>query len=104
MMMQWMAKMMHRRQRMMKSGNFASGMLVGAMAGAAAGLMFAPKSGRDIRTDIAAMAGQALGGASEKGKQFGQNMKSTAKKVQSEIQGTANQVKQATGTNNNPPA
>ena len=99
-----MARMMHRRQKMMRPGNFTSGILVGAITGAAAGLMFAPKAGKDFRSDIAQKAEQAFGSASERGRQFGQNMKKTASKVHSEIKDTASQVKQATSAGSNPPA
>mgnify|MGYP000002908314 CR=1 FL=1 len=90
-------------RRMMNGGqnNFVSGMMFGAMAGAVAGLMFAPKAGKDLRMDIVEKAGQALGGASEKTKQFGQNVKKTAQQVQTNIQDTVSQAKNAAS---NPPA
>ena len=107
MMMNWMAQMIHRKQRRMRrmmnggQNNFVSGMMLGAMAGAAAGLMFAPKPGKDLRMDIVEKAGQALGGASEKTRQFGQNVKKTAQQVQSSIQDTVSQATNAAGS---PPA
>lgn len=36
----------------MKQGSFLKGAVFGALAGAAAGLLFAPKSGRETRDDI----------------------------------------------------
>jgi gas vesicle protein len=105
-MMNWMAQMFHKKQRYMrrmKNGSparFVSGMMVGAMAGAAAGLMFAPKAGKDFRTDLAAKVGQSLGGAT----QFGENIKKRAQQVQTNIQDTVNQVKNAASATNNPPA
>lgn len=108
-MIQWMAQMIQRKQRQLRrmrngQGNFLTGMMVGAMAGAAAGLMLAPKPGKDLRMDIAAKAGQALGGATEKTKQFGQNLKKTVQQVQTNIQDTVNQVKNATNPASTPPA
>lgn len=106
-MMNWMAQMIRKRQRQMrrmangKQHNFASGMMLGVMAGAAAGLMFAPKAGKDLRMDIVEKAGQALGGASQKTKQFGQQVKKTAQQIQSNIQDTVSQTSNAV---NNPPA
>ena len=111
MMMNWMAQMIHKRQRQMRrmmnggQNNFVSGMMLGAMAGAVAGLMFAPKPGKDLRMDIVEKAGQALGGATEKTKQFGQSVKKTAQQVQSNIQDTVNQASNAAGKSPaNPPA
>ena len=107
MMMNWMAQMIHKRQRemrrMMNGGqnNFISGMMLGVMAGAAAGLMFAPKAGKDLRTDLMDKAGQALGGATQKTAQFGEKVKQTAQQVQTNIQDTVSQAKNAAS---NPPA
>lgn len=107
MLMNWMAQMIHRKQRQMRrmmygsQNNFVSGMLIGAMAGAAAGLMLAPKAGKDLRMEVVEKAGQALGCATEKTKQFGQNVKKTAQQVQNNIQETVSQAKSAAS---NPPS
>lgn len=110
MMMNWMARMVHKRQRQMKRwkngspARFVSGMMVGAMAGAAAGLIFAPKAGKDFRMGLATKVGQSLGGATQKTAQFGENIKDKAQQVQTNIQDTVNQVKNAASATNNPPA
>jgi gas vesicle protein len=43
---------------MQKIGNFLLGLLVGALAGAVLGLLFAPSSGEELRQDIQTRADQ----------------------------------------------
>ena len=35
-----------------KTGRFATGLIIGSLAGAAAGMMFAPRPGREIRDSV----------------------------------------------------
>jgi len=100
-MMDWMTHMIHKKQRQLRrrycnQGNLAWGILIGAAAGAAAGLLLAPKSGKELRADLVDKAGQALEGATEKTAEVGEKVKTTAKKVQTNIQDTVDHVKKAT--------
>ena len=44
-----------------KTGRFVTGMVVGSLTGAAAGLLFAPRSGRETRDVVKHKTGHCLG-------------------------------------------
>lgn len=48
-----------------KGGNFIKGVLIGGLVGAVLGILFAPKSGRETREDLADMADELLTKARE---------------------------------------
>ncbi len=44
-----------------KTGRFATGLIIGSLAGAAAGMMFAPRTGRDTRNSVRRQTGHYVG-------------------------------------------
>ncbi len=44
-----------------KTGRFATGLIIGSLAGAAAGMMFAPRTGREIRDSVRRQTGHYVG-------------------------------------------
>jgi len=54
----------------MRSGEFISGVLVGALIGAAVGLLFAPEAGEETRERIKERAGDFKDRAREKGSEW----------------------------------
>jgi gas vesicle protein len=51
---------------MSKRGDFVSGLIVGGLLGAVIGILYAPKSGKETREDIARKADEILAKAKEK--------------------------------------
>jgi len=44
-----------------KTGRFATGLIIGSLAGAAAGMMFAPSTGRETRESVRYQTGHYVG-------------------------------------------
>ena len=44
-----------------KTGRFATGLIIGSLAGAAAGMMFAPRPGRETRNTVRRQTGHYVG-------------------------------------------
>ncbi len=44
-----------------KTGRFAIGLIIGSLAGAAAGMMFAPRTGRETRNSVRRQTGHYVG-------------------------------------------
>jgi gas vesicle protein len=44
-----------------KTGRFATGLIIGCLAGAAAGIMFAPRTGRETRDSVRHQTGHYVG-------------------------------------------
>ena len=44
-----------------KTGRFATGLIIGSLAGAAAGMMFAPRTGRETRDSVRRQTGHYVG-------------------------------------------
>ncbi len=44
-----------------RTGRFAIGLIVGSLAGAAAGMMFAPRTGREVRDSARRQSGHYVG-------------------------------------------
>ena len=65
----------------MSKGKFALGALLGAGLGAVAGLLFAPKSGKETREDIKAKATDLKVKADKKMEEAKKNVDKTAKDV-----------------------
>jgi len=62
-------------------GKFVLGAIVGAVAGAVTGLLFAPKSGKELRSDI----GDKAKDITEKGKEFAVKEATEVKKMTEEV-------------------
>ncbi|MCM3748318.1 YtxH domain-containing protein [Paenibacillus pasadenensis] len=61
-----------------KGGNMAKGILIGGAIGAAAALLFAPKTGKEFRSDIARKSSDAADYAKRQGALLAEQAKSTA--------------------------
>ena len=44
-----------------KTGRFATGLIIGSLAGAVAGMMFAPRTGRETRDSVRRQTGHYVG-------------------------------------------
>ncbi|BBI34882.1 YtxH domain-containing protein [Cohnella abietis] len=73
--------------------SFLWGTLTGAITGAVTALLFAPKSGRELRSDIAETAQKVGEKTSDLGRQAGSAVQSLAKRTTSFV----SDAKQATG-------
>ena len=49
-----------------KTGRFATGLIVGSLAGAAAGMMFAPRTGRETRGSVRRQTGHYVSNLRER--------------------------------------
>ena len=49
-----------------KTGRFATGLIIGSLAGAAAGMMFAPRTGRETRDSVRHQTGHYVGALRER--------------------------------------
>lgn len=72
----------------MSKGKFALGALFGAVVGVAAGILTAPKSGKETRADLKAKADELKGQAADKA----QEVKTKATEKAQEVKTKANEV------------
>lgn len=72
--------------------------LIAAAAGFAAGILLAPKSGKETREEIRAKALEAKGRAGEKADEAMDVLKESAAKAEVEARGMAQSVKKSAGT------
>lgn len=70
----------------MSKGKFALGALIGAAAGVVAGILTAPKSGKETRADIKAKAGEIKGEAKKKATEVKSKANTVAKDVKSKAE------------------
>lgn len=73
-----------------RGSDFFRGLLLGGLIGAVAGLLLAPKSGRELRADISERADELISVAREeyeKGMEKGKRIYASAKDQAGEIQG-----------------
>jgi gas vesicle protein len=69
----------------LKSGEFLGGILLGALIGAALGLLFAPEAGDELRQQIKDRAGDYKDKAVEKGSQLLEKGKEVAREKKEQI-------------------
>ena len=78
---------------------FCMGLLIGGVLGALAGIFFAPKSGKELRSDIKEKGSEVLkdgkeiyADASTKTKEIIEEAKSQAKELKKEVEGTGERI------------
>jgi gas vesicle protein len=79
--------------------DFFMGLLIGGALGALAGILFAPKSGKELRSDIKGRGSEVLkdgkeiyDDASTKAKEIIEEVKHQAKELKKEAEGTAEKI------------
>jgi len=77
----------------MSKGKFALGALFGAIAGLAAGVLTAPKSGKETRAELKVKAEELKSDVSKKAEYVASEATDIAENVKEKAQGAANEVK-----------
>ena len=79
-------------EREQLQGHFFMGLLIGGVLGALAGIFFAPKSGKELKSDIKEKGSEVL----EDAKEIYANASTNAKEIIEEIKHQAKEVKKET--------